>query len=377
MSAQIHFVDAQLSLVHIPLDQYHSNLQAFLKLIFPPKPSSEASGESSKSSELGLSWTSHYAFLNISITPFECSIVCPKSLAQELFAPPSDAAGASTAGRNGAIVSPEEFVVISVEGEGLEAGKRVLELTSPLALAGISIFFITTYFLDYIIVPAKSKAQVVRALEDRGFQFEERAEAYVNPAARHDRNKSSTSSFGTMSPSTPPPATVDELQARIFALLKRREIVPKVDDDIRLIQCAGRRDNPSSFLTDEMGLQNGLTRCLVSQPPFLSLTLTPDEPASLLLDRRLIMNFEFNRVLLGNTEDFLIPIMLDLEPLPLEASGIVCGLAGKLAGRNAGLNAIEMSYLSTAHTGTVMVGERDLHHAMQALRVEENNAEGG
>ena len=28
---------------------------------------------------------------------------------------------------------------MSVEGEGLEAGKRVLELTSPLALAGMSV----------------------------------------------------------------------------------------------------------------------------------------------------------------------------------------------------------------------------------------------
>lgn len=228
------------------------------------------------------------------------------------------------------------------------------------------------------MVPAKSRAQVVRALENRGFQFEESAEAYVNPAARHARNKSSNSSFATTSPSTPPPATVDELQARTFALLKRREIIPKVNADIRLVQCAGRRDNPSSFLTDEMGLQNGLTKWLVHQPRFLSLTLTSDEPASLLLDERLISNSDFDRVLLGNREDFLVPITLDLEPLPLEASGIVCGLAGKLAGRNAGSalhKAIEMSYLSTARTGTVMVEEKDLQQAIEALRVEESDGD--
>jgi hypothetical protein len=34
-------------------------------------------------------------------------------------------------------ISDEEFVVISVEGAGMEAGQRVLELTSPLALAGM------------------------------------------------------------------------------------------------------------------------------------------------------------------------------------------------------------------------------------------------
>ena len=36
-----------------------------------------------------------------------------------------------------ASVSAEDFVVISIEGAGMEAGQRVLELTSPLALAGM------------------------------------------------------------------------------------------------------------------------------------------------------------------------------------------------------------------------------------------------
>ncbi|KAI4255518.1 MAG: hypothetical protein LQ352_002549 [Teloschistes flavicans] len=368
MSAKIHVVDAQLSLIHIPLKHYQTYLQALLRLIFPPK--SDVEGYESSSS-----WTNRYPFLNISVTPTECSLVCPKSLGKELFGQ----ASAITANRaHAAIISSENYVVMSVEGEGLEAGKRVLELTSPLALAGISIFFITTYFSDYVIVPAKSRGQVIRALEDRGFRFEESAEAYVNPAARHDRNKSSTSSFGTLSPSTPPPTTVDELQVRTFALLKRREIVPKVEADIRLVQCAGRRDNPNSFLADEICLQNGLTKCLVNQPRFLSLTLTADEPASLLLDKRLVTHFDANHVLLGNTEDNLVPIMLDLEPLPLEATGIVCGLAGKLAGREpeGGLQtAIEMSYLSTARTGTVIVPEKDLQHAMEALRVEEDDSD--
>lgn len=239
-----------------------------------------------------------------------------------------------------------------------------------------SIFFFTTYFSDYILVPAKSKGQVIRALEDRGFHFEEKAEAYINPAARHDRNKSSTSSFGTGSPPTPPPATVSELQTRTFALLKRREIIPRVDSDIRLLHCAGRRDSPSSVSADEIGLQIGLTKCLVYQPCFLSLTLTYSEPASLLLERKLIAKFDSENVLLGNKENFLVPIMLDLESLPLEATGIVCGVADRLTGRSDKgivMNAIEMSYLSTARTGTVMVDEKDLDHAMEALRIGEDD----
>ncbi|KAL8656344.1 MAG: hypothetical protein Q9210_000334 [Variospora velana] len=296
-----------------------------------------------------------------------------------LFAPSREAAASPAVSTNRATISSEDFVVMSVEGESLEAGKRVLELTSPLALAGISIFFFTTYFSDFILVPAKSKSQVVRALEDRGFRFErfeKGAEAYVNPTAHHNRNKSSTSSLGAVSPSTPPPATVGELQTRTFALLKRREIVPRVDANLRLLQCAGRRDSPSSFSTDEMGLQVGLTRSLVYQPRFLSLTLTENDPASLLLEKGLVSNFDLENVLLGNREDFLVPIMLDLEPLPLEATGIVCGVADRLVGRiDSGVltKAIEMSYLSTARTGTVIVEEKDLDYAMDALRTREHD----
>ncbi|KAL8711420.1 MAG: hypothetical protein Q9220_004078 [cf. Caloplaca sp. 1 TL-2023] len=363
MSAQIHFIDARLSLVHIPLNQYQHYVEAILRLILPA---------GSNGPEVGIPWSNRYPFLNISVTPIECSIVCPKSLAAELFTPVQGVASFPGEGHGGIAISSDDLIVMSVEGEGLEAGKRVLELTSPLALAGISIFFITTYFSDYILVPSKSRGQVVRALEDRGFRFEESAEAYVNPAARHDRNKSSSSSLGPIPPATPPPATMDELQTRLFALLKRREIVPRVDTDIRLLQCAGRRDSASSHVNGESGLQNGLAKCLLYRPCFLSLTLVQTEPASLLLDRRLIPNFDFDSVLLGNKEDLLVPIMLDLQPLPLEASGIVCGVAGRLAKPSASgilMDAIEMSYLSTARTGTVMVVEKDLQHAMEALRV--------
>lgn len=36
-------------------------------------------------------------------------------------------------------VSSEDYVAIQVDGQGLDAGQRVLELTSPLAMAGMSV----------------------------------------------------------------------------------------------------------------------------------------------------------------------------------------------------------------------------------------------
>ena len=164
-----------------------------------------------------------------------------------------------------------------------------------------------------------------------------------------------------------------ELQARTFGLLNRHSIVPTVHSEIRLVQCGGRNTNPETFVADELALQLGLTKCLIYQPKFLSVTLTHDESAGLLLEKRLLPNFDLagsDSVLLGATEDYLIPIVLNLESLPIEASGIVCGVAGRLV--EGPLHPIEMTYLSTATAGTVMVDECDLDSAMQALRLGAN-----
>jgi len=262
---------------------------------------------------------------------------------------------------------------MQVDGEGLEAGQRVLELTSPLAMAGISIFFITTYFSDYILVPQRARAQVIAALESRGFAFEPSNSSYTSSAFSH-RATSSTSSFDNPLPGTPPPTSVSELQVRTFATLKKHNIVPTVESDIQLIQCAGRKDSSRTASTTSDRLNLGLVRSLAGGPNFLSLTLTDTEPASLLLEKRMLPFFGSSNdsVLLGSKEDIIVPIILDLRTLPLESTGIVCGVAGRLVGgtKMGLMDAVEMSYLSTARAGTVMVAEDELHRALAALRSE-------
>lgn len=82
--------------------------------------------------------------------------------------------------------------------------------------------------------------------------------------------------------------------------------------------------------------------------------------------------FGSDDVLLGSREDVLIPIVLDLRGLPVDSTGIVCGVAGRLVGGTSGGyfdkgEAVEMSYLSTARAGTVIVAEEDLGRAVAAL----------
>ena len=100
-------------------------------------------------SALSVPWAHMHPFLNISITPIECSIICSRELAQKYFAPVI-----KRGPKDGVSISPEDFIAVSVEGEGLEAGQRVLELTSPLAMAGmyvsISSFPIPLGFVDFV-----------------------------------------------------------------------------------------------------------------------------------------------------------------------------------------------------------------------------------
>lgn len=377
-------------------------------------------------------------------------MICPRRLVERHFYPLMDQLGQLESSLRPQIdVSENDYIAMQVIGQGLEAGKRVLELTSPLALAGISIFFISTYFSDYILVPLHSKVSVISALEARGFQFETTTSTFISPLSPQTERHLSD----LIPPATPPPSSLAELQSRTFDNLRRRQISPYVDDTLRLVQCAAhhlynRDESSMSILRDAL-----TTVLLVDDPRFLSLTLAAFDPAaSLLLEKRLLPRFarptsssgtatqdyeDGPGLLLGSKEDYLIPIMLDLRDLPLEASGIICGVAGRLAeaaGRSrqfnagsgdasivgsndssvigsvpalfgtsgarlalsgsekkisthqlvpvssnthrlrpdvdVGADAVEISFLSTARAGTIIVGEDELKRAIDALEEE-------
>ncbi|KAJ5365820.1 hypothetical protein N7517_008706 [Penicillium concentricum] len=455
IDAQVHFLEEQIVLVHIPLELYPYFLKSVLRLIFDETPPLEDETDDDAAFD-DFEHASDYgykppAFMNISITPVEVSVMCPRRLVDKYFVPVMDQLDQLDVSlRSRLVVSENDYIAMQVLGQGLEAGKRVLELTSPLALAGISIFFISTYFSDYIIVPQKSKASVMTALEKRGFQFDNASAFITNPLSPTIERRLSD----LIPPGTPPPSTLAELQSRTFNNLRKHQITPSVDHSLRLVQCAAHHEYHSQESSMSI-LRDALTTVLlVDEPRFLSLTLASLDPAaSLLIEKRLLPRFarqstsstgtptyeDGSGLLLGSKEDHLIPITLDLRDLPLEASGIVCGVAGRLADaatsshhafsadspvgsgassivgsvpklfdsfgtRLAALSidkkyptstsapshglhplptsthhlqpdvdvadAVEISFLSTARAGTIIVGEDELRRAIDALEEE-------
>ncbi|KAF2673908.1 hypothetical protein BT63DRAFT_170068 [Microthyrium microscopicum] len=372
LNAQIQFIDVQLSLVHIPIELYSQCIHPILRLLLP---------ESGNAQDL--------PFLNISINPVEASVVLPKELANSLFRPLLSSL--NTEGKDASVtIAPDDYILMFVSGSGSSPSQRVIDLTTPLALAGISIFFITTYFSDYIICPRRSQAAVIAALKSQGFELSEHdwgrinqhsSQAYVN---RPNTASSDSSGSQFLAPGTPPPSTLSELQVRTFNTLHKRNVVPSVNKETRLVQCAGKDDK-----RQEHALLLAIIKTLLCTPNFFSLTLSEGESPSLLLETRSLPLFELpssantngrtspgraqydQSLLMGTTSDTLIPIILDLRTLPLESTGIVCGIAGRLvdATKTDITGPVEMAYLSTTKAGAVMVMEDDLERAVQVLEM--------
>ncbi|KAL2375109.1 hypothetical protein BDBG_01414 [Blastomyces gilchristii SLH14081] len=354
-SAQVQFLNDCLALIHIPLDLYPFFLHPILQLIFHDVPPIEdIHPDELELRDLHISEPTNPAFLNISITPVECSIVCSRELADLYFRQLAEKFNKNEPSKAHQVsISEEDFIVMQVDGQGLDAGQRVLELTSALAMAGVSIFFISTYFSDYILVPRRSRGLVTHTIKNRGFNFEVPSDAFVNSSSNPQYRSSPPSLDAQRSPPlTPPPSTLPELQTRTFASLRKHNIHARVDKSLRIVQCAAQYSSSSRPCSPSILRPSLVTTLILDKPRFLSLTLTATDPAaSILLEKRLLPRFSLdpiscvppnkhggysrgdsdNNLLLGSQEDVLIPIMLDLHELPLEATGIVCGVASRLA----------------------------------------------
>lgn len=123
--------DTRLAVIHISLVAYPYLVLPIVQLLFH-NPHDGPDGGSSESTR---PWAFWHPFVNISITADECSIVCPRRQAEELFVPLI--AGLRADIQDQVSISKEDYSAIVIDGEGLEAGRRVLDLTSPLALAGM------------------------------------------------------------------------------------------------------------------------------------------------------------------------------------------------------------------------------------------------
>jgi hypothetical protein len=171
----------QFSLIHIPLPLYTALLQPILRVLHPREHPSHPS-EFEDILE-GVSTDGKHGFLNISVTPIECSIVCHTTWAQNVFAPVI--ARLPRESSKQVQISKDTYNVFDVISAGIEEGQRVMDVAPPLAMAGIHIFFIPTYYTNFILAPSKDHHTVARVLLAYGFEFSENDSAYLEPSTLH------------------------------------------------------------------------------------------------------------------------------------------------------------------------------------------------
>lgn len=389
--------DGEFSLIHISLALYPYFLQPILRVFMPHEEPDN--GDNDLAADLSrISITEKLPFLNISITPIECSVVCTTDLASHYFLPAIEALPTDCKDQVSILKNP--YMIFSVNSGSMESGQRVIQLTAPLAMAGISIFFITTYYTDFILVPTKDRSTVVSALLERGFKFEESVMDDVNGANQlHQRNRSMSSS-GKAYVS---PFSVSELQRRTLQHLKANNVVPYIEPvtaenpPLRVVSLKGwnhsdtgdmrgayRNNNTTHNDADwlkhiDKRLYLAIISALSRTPHFFSLTLTLEDSPSILMDKDLL--WLFGSSVQGNIEDQLVPIFLDLGMLPTESTGIVCGVGGMVASeaKRQGRYCSEMSYLSTARAGCVLITEAGAEGALAAMQgnADEDDKDGG
>lgn len=121
-----------LVLVHIPVGLFPFFIQPLFRILF---------GADHDDNNCEIAWIDRHEFLNFSITPVGCSLMCSKALVDKCLAPLvkqfNALAGRIKGNAAGVEISQDEYLAIQVDGQGLDAGQRVLELTGPLAMAGM------------------------------------------------------------------------------------------------------------------------------------------------------------------------------------------------------------------------------------------------
>jgi len=235
----------------------------------------------------------------------------------------------------------EKFLILQVSSDGMNIGKKILELTEPLSLDGISLFFISNFFTDVVLFPAKDKQRVLAILHKMSEQKDD-------PDAEELHQKQER-----------------DLETKAFSLFESKHIKPELIKNTKLILTGARSGDSAGVLrhtaealsrldTDIDGLKDQEKRKSMQFPAHFAITRTTTGEISMMLPQSETelkkLNYD-NSTIMGSLQDSYCPIIINLSGLPLDLKGIVAGVASRLL--RLGIN--EMSYLSFGKSGMVLL----------------------
>lgn len=305
-------------------------------------------------------------FFHVAFSPTECTVICSKERSRRYFDQPL--ALCKQLGYDDVMMLSESYLSLLIDTEGdFNNSERILELTRPLSAHKISLFFLSSHFTDIVLIPYRLKDQVVRILTKKNFEFSHVSQSYlVNPNIPSHANDSPGS----------PRETITELEDNTLKLFRDAQIMPKIDKKVRLLLTGARPGQVHHSI-------NKAARCISSGevPEYFAITRTSLNEISLILPgsarRRSAMGFDYTRII-GSALDTIVPISLDLTKLPLDATGIVAGLASRLFTSIKSVpeatGTFEMSYLSMARSAILMIPRENLYVVSKMIKAMKNSS---
>lgn len=291
-------------------------------------------------------------FFHIAYTPLECTVMCSSDVYKQYFVQPMELC--QKAGLKDVFLIEEPFINLQIDSDGESNNSlRILELTRPLSENGISLFYLSSHFTDIVLIPHKAKDQVIQILSKHNFEFSDISNSYIinqRPLPLPERQ--------------PSDSLANDIETAILRLFRENDIAPKISRKAKLLLTGARPGEVSnSFLK--------VARCIGAGilPDYLAITRTSSNEVSLILPgsakKRESLGFDF-RSIIGSAMDIILPITVDLTRLPIDSTGIVAGLASHIINKSED-STFEMTYLSMARAGVVMIPEENLQKVTEVI----------
>ncbi|KAI8810094.1 hypothetical protein BJ742DRAFT_770525 [Cladochytrium replicatum] len=230
-----------------------------------------------------------------------------------------------------------------------ESGQRITDISAPLAAAGISIFYLSTYQTDFVFVKERRLLQVISILQKHNCEFNDLESVNVNDAPLSSAALAAEGVPLTDVTTTHQPHPVDTLKKNLLRT-----------ETLRLIGLDW--STPDSWSLELLKIM------FYPETPgkrrFFSYTAT-NEGISLIVEESVINQFDPNVVYQDQQSPVQLRcIQVDLTQLGLDRYGIVYSMSKRLV--KIGINLL---YLSTYMTANVLISTVDLEKILHELNL--------
>ncbi|KAJ2956277.1 hypothetical protein NQZ79_g7847 [Umbelopsis isabellina] len=291
-------------------------------------------------------------FFSYTENSYEISIVASVETIENDFLPLLNSVASSTIQ-----VSQDVFRVLQVDDEGGQdcSGKRISDLSAPLAKAQFSIFYMSTYQTDFVLIKDIKLREAVLSLMHHGFEFDQ---------------ESVDEELGDLEVLKQPPSIATDTRVIPEDEQYAADLSPTweqtvLDNELRCVGLNKHADVASwsmailkILLYPDMidGYRDTTT------PRFFSYTSTC-EGVSLLTEQYIIDSFDENIICGTEDETPLRVVQINLSDSNLDRCGIVRSISHPLATAAQ----INILYLSTYTTANILVSAGDLEQALSVM----------